>query len=77
MGYNREQDSKSMVYWNEVRVRSLSTNCEWMNEVYDDAMTLVDMAKTKGTSDKLRLNYTRRAIEALEEIEEFLKDKGE
>ena len=77
MGVNREQDSKAMEYWNEVRVKSLSTNSEWLDEVYLDAMTLIDLAKSKGTSDKLRLNYTCRAIEALEEIEQFLKSKGE
>ena len=77
MGVNREQDSKAMEYWNEVRVKSLSTNSEWMNEVYDDALTLVDLARTKGISDKLRCNYTNRAIEALEEVVEFLKSKGE
>ena len=76
MGVNREQDSKAMEYWNEVRVKSLSTNSEWLDEVYLDAMTLIDLAKSKGTSDKLRLNYTCRAIEALEEIEQFLKSKG-
>ena len=74
---NREQDSKAMEYWNEVRVKSLSTNSEWMDEVYDDALTLVDLARTKGISDKLRCNYTNRAIEALEEVVEFLKSKGE
>ena len=77
MGVNREQDSKSMEYWNEVRIKSLSTNSEWMDEVYDDALTLIDLAKTKGISDKLRCNYTNRAIEALEEVVEFLKPKGE
>ena len=77
MGVNREQDSKAMEYWNEVRVRSLSTNSEWMDEVYDDALTLVDLARTKGISDKLRCNYTNRAIEALEEVVEFLKSKEE
>ena len=74
---NREQDSKAMEYWNEVRVKSLSTNSEWMDEVYDDALTLVDLARTKGISDKLRCNYTNRAIEALEEVVEFLKSKEE
>ena len=74
---NREQDSKAMEYWNEVRVKSLSTNSEWMDEVYDDALTLVDLARTKGISDKLRYNYTKRSIEALEEVLEFLKPKGE
>ena len=74
---NREQDSKAMEYWNEVRVKSMSTNSEWMDEVYDDALTLVDLARTKGISDKLRCNYTNRAIEALEEVVEFLKTKEE
>ena len=77
MGVNREQDSKSMEYWNEVRIKNLSTNSEWLFEVYDDADALISLAQNKGTSDKLRLNYTRRAIEALEEIEQFLKSKGE
>lgn len=77
MSYDREQDSKSMEYWNELRVRSFSTNCEWMNEVYEDAATLISLAQSKGTSDNLRLNYTRRAIEALEEICEFLKEPKE
>ena len=74
---NREQDSKAMEYWNEVRVRSLSTNSAWLDEVYDDAGALISLAQTKGTSDKLRLKYTCRAIEALEEIEQFLQSKGE
>ena len=77
MNCNSEQDSKAMKYWNEVRVRNLSTNSEWLFEVYDDADALISLAQNKGTSDKLRLNYTRRAIEALEEIELFLKSKGE
>lgn len=74
---NREQDSKAMEYWNEVRVKSLSTNSAWLDEVYEDAASLISLAQTKGTSDKLRLNYTCRAIEALEEIEQFLQSKGE
>ena len=74
---NREQDSKAMEYWNEVRVKRLSTDSEWMDEVYDDALTLVDLARTKGISDKLRCNYTNRAIEALEEVVEFLNHKEE
>ena len=77
MGQNSEQDSKSMEYWNEVRVKSLSTNSEWMDEVYDDVLILVDLSKTKGISDKLRCNYTNRAIEALTEVVEFLKSKEE
>ena len=76
MSFNREQDSKSMEYWNEVRVKSLSTNSAWLDEVYEDAGTLISLAQTKGTSDKLRLKYTCRAIEALEEIEQFFKSKG-
>ena len=77
MGVNREQDSKSMEYWNEVRIKRLSTNSEWMDQVYDDALTLVDLARSKGISDKLRCNYTNRAIEALEEVVEFLRSKEE
>ena len=77
MSFNSEQDSKAMEYWNEVRVRSLSTNSEWMDEVYDDVLMLVELSKTKGISDKLRCNYTNRAIEALEEVVEFLKSKEE
>ena len=77
MGSNREQDSKAMVYWNEVRVKSFSTNSEWLDDVYLDAIDLLDLAKTKGTSDSLRYNYTCRAIEALEEIQEFLRKPKE
>ena len=77
MGSNREQDSKAMVYWNEVRVKSFSTNSEWLDDVYLDAIDLLDLAKTKGTSDSLRYNYTCRAIEALEEIQEFLRKPEE
>ena len=77
MGFNREQDSKAMVYWNEVRVKSFSTNSEWLDDVYLDAIDLLDLAKTKGTSDNLRYNYTCRAIEALEEIQEFLRKPEE
>lgn len=76
MSFNSEQDSKSMEYWNEVRVKSLSTNSAWLDEVYEDVGALISLAQTKGTSDKLRLNYTCRAIEALKEIEQFLKSKG-
>ena len=75
--HNVPADSKSMDYWNEVRVKKMSTNSAWLDEVYEDAGTLISLAQTKGTSDKLRLNYTCRAIEALEEIEQFLKEKGE
>ena len=75
--HNVPADSKSMEYWNEVRVRKMSTNSAWLDEVYEDASTLISLAQTKGTSDKLRLSYTSRAIEALEEIEQFLKSKGE
>ena len=74
---NVPSDSKAMEYWNEVRVKSMSTNSAWLDEVYEDASTLISLAQTKGTSDKLRLSYTSRAIEALEEIEQFLKSKGE
>ena len=76
MGPNEEQDSKAMEYWNEVRVKHLSTNSEWLTEVYDDVLALVDLSKIKGISDKNRLSYTRRAIEALEEVEQFLKSEG-
>ena len=74
---NEPADSKSMDYWNEVRVKSMSTNSEWLTEVYDDVITLVELSNTKGISDKLRFNYTKRSIEALEEVLEFLKPKGE
>ena len=74
---NVPSDSKAMEYWNEVRVKSMSTNSEWLTEVYDDVITLVELSNTKGISDKLRFNYTNRAIEALEEVAEFLKPKGE
>lgn len=74
---NEPADSKSMEYWNEVRVKHMSTNSEWLTEVYDDVIALVDLSKIKGISDKNRLSYTRRAIEALEEVEQFLKTKGE
>ena len=77
MALNGDSDSKDMEYWNEMRVKSLSTNSAWLDEVYLDAITLLDMAKTKGTSDSLRYNYTCRAIEALEEIQEFLKGNEE
>lgn len=74
---NSEQDSKAMEYWNEVRVKSLSTNSDWLFEVYNDADALISLAQTKGTSDKLRLKYTSRAIEALKEVKQFLQSKGE
>ena len=77
MGFNREQDSKAMEYWNEVRVRHMSTNSEWLTEVYDDVITLVELSNFKGISDKNRLSYTRRAIDALKEVEQFLQPKGE
>lgn len=77
MERNTESDSKAMKYWNEVRVKSLSTNSAWLDEVYLDAMTLLDMAKSKGTSDALRYSYTCRAIEALEEVREFLREPKE
>ena len=77
MNCNGEQDSKAMEYWNEVRVKHLSTNSEWLDEVYDDVIALVDLSKIKGISDKNRLSYTRRAIKALEEVERFLQPKGE
>ena len=70
---NEKSDNVSMDYWNTARIKTLSTNSEWMNEVYSDAMTLVELASAKGTSDSLRLNYTNRAIDALEEVREFLK----
>ena len=74
---NEPADSKSMDYWNEVRVKHLSTNSEWLTEVYDDAIALVELANMKGISDKNRLSYTRRAIDALNEVERFLQPKGE
>lgn len=74
---NEPSDSKAMEYWNEVRVKSMSTNSEWLTEVYDDVITLVELSNTKGISDKLRYNYTNRAIDALEEVVEFLKPKEE
>ena len=74
---NEPADSKSMKYWNEVRVKHLSTNSEWLTEVYDDAIALVELANMKGISDKNRLSYTRRAIDALNEVERFLQPKGE
>ena len=74
---NEPADSKSMEYWNEVRVKSMSTNSEWLTEVYDDAIALVELANMKGISDKNRLSYTRRAIDALNEVEQFLQPKGE
>ena len=74
---NDSADSKSMDYWNEVRVKHMSTNSEWLDEVYDDVIALVELSKIKGISDKNRLSYTRRAIEALEEVGQFLKTKGE
>lgn len=74
---NEPADSKSMEYWNEVRVKHLSTNSEWLTEVCDDVIALVELSKIKGISDKNRLNYTRRAIDALEEVEQFLQPKGE
>ena len=74
---NEPADNKSMDYWNEVRVRHLSTNSEWLTEVYDDVIALVELANIKGISDKNRLSYTRRAIDALNEVEQFLKPKGE
>ena len=75
---NKEgNENSSIEYWNELRIKKLSTNEKWLDEVYLDAITLLDMAKTKGTSDSLRYNYTCRAIEALEEIQEFLKGNEE
>ena len=74
---NEPADSKSMEYWNEVRVKHMSTNSEWLTEVYDDVIALVDLSKIKGISDKNRLSYTRRAIDALNEVEQFLQPKGE
>ena len=74
---NEPSDSKAMEYWNEVRVKSYSTNSEWLTEVYDDVIALVELANTKGISDTNRLSYTRRAIDALNEVEQFLKPKGE
>ena len=74
---NEPADSKSMEYWNEVRVKNMSTNSEWLTEVYDDAIALVELANMKGISDKNRLSYTRRAIDALNEVEQFLQPKGE
>ena len=74
---NEPADSKSMEYWNEVRVKHLSTNSEWLTEVCDDVIALVELSKIKGISDKNRLSYTRRAIDALEEVERFLQPKGE
>ena len=74
---NEPADNKSMEYWNEVRVKSMSTNSEWLTEVYDDAIALVELANMKGISDKNRLSYTRRAIDALNEVEQFLQPKGE
>ena len=74
---NEPADNKSMEYWNEVRVKSYSTNSEWMTEVYDDVIALVELANIKGISDKNRLSYTRRAIDALKEVEQFLQPKGE
>ena len=74
---NEPADSKSMDYWNEVRVKHLSTNSEWLTEVYDDVIALIELANIKGISDKNRLSYTRRAIDALEEVERFLQPKGE
>ena len=74
---NDSADSKSMDYWNEIRVKHMSTNSEWLTEVCDDVIALVDLSKIKGISDKNRLSYTRRAIEALTEVEQFLKTKGE
>ena len=72
---NEPADNKSMEYWNEVRVKSMSTNSEWLTEVYDDAIALVELANMKGISDKNRLSYTRRAIYALNEVEQFLQPK--
>ena len=72
---NEPADSKAMEYWSEVRVKHLSTNSEWLTEVCDDVIALVDLTKIKGISDKNRLSYTRRAIEALAEVEQFLKPK--
>ena len=74
---NVPSDSKAMEYWNEVRVKNMSTNSEWLTEVYDDAIALVELANMKGISDKNRLSYTRRAIDALNEVEQFLQPKGE
>ena len=74
---NEPADNKSMEYWNEVRVKHLSTNSEWLTEVYDDAIALIELANIKGISDKNRLSYTRRAIDALNEVEQFLQPKGE
>ena len=74
---NEPSDSKAMEYWNEVRVKSMSTNSDWLTEVCDDVIALVDLTKIKGISDKNRLSYTRRAIDALNEVEQFLQPKGE
>lgn len=74
---NDKSDNVSMDYWSSARIKSFSTNSEWMKEVYLDAITLLDLAREEGTSDILRLRYTTRAVEALEEIKQFLSNKGE
>lgn len=74
---NDKSDNISMDYWSSARIKSFSTNSEWMSEVYLDAITLLDLAREEGTSDSLRVRYTTRAIEALEEIKQFLSNKGE
>lgn len=74
---NEKSDNVSMDYWNTARIKTLSTNSKWMDQVYLDATTLIELASEKGTSDSLRRVYTIRAIEALEEVEQFLKPKGE
>lgn len=66
-------ESSQLDYWNNARIKKMSTDSEWLNEVYDDVGILVDLSKTKGISDTLRLSYTERAIEALQEVKEFLK----
>ena len=74
---NDQSDNISMEYWSSARVKKLSTNSKWMDQVYLDSTTLIELASEEGTSDSLRLNYTIRAIEALEEICEFLKEPKE
>lgn len=76
MGQNNEgNESKQMQYWNEARVKTMSTNSRWLEEVYEDAILLMEVSKERGVSDLLRLRYTERAIEALTEAAEYLKPK--
>lgn len=73
---NAGADNNSMDYWNDARINKVSTDSEWMTEVYDDSIALIELANTKGVSDELRLKYTTRAMSGLQGVCNFLTTKG-